>query len=151
MAPISISLDGASEAVEFVKDLIVPWRRAHTEKLASLELMQKQVEIEQKKAEILEQRAQQAVRPTELEKLQTEMAMQRAEAEKIKIENEKLKLELQQKKIELALLVLEKMATNLSEAEKISYINRILPLLDPLVANDLQIESVTSSPNPKTG
>jgi hypothetical protein len=150
MAPISISIDGAAEAVEFFRDLIVPWRRAHAEKLASLELMQSQVEIEQKKAEILERRAQTA-RSAEINKLNAEVVFQKAQAEKINLENEKLRLELQQEKIKLALSLVEKLSNNLSETEKISSVNRILPVLETLLSSDLQIESVTPSSKPKTG
>jgi transcriptional regulator with GAF, ATPase, and Fis domain len=52
-SPISVSLDGAAEAVQAVRDTVIPWRRKHAETMAHLLEQEKIAEIELKKAEVL--------------------------------------------------------------------------------------------------
>src|SRR5262249_31927807 len=89
-SPISVSLKGVAEAIQVVKDTVVPWRRKHAENMARLFEIEKQADIENKKAEILEKRAGAAKSRAELEKIAAEASQQRAKAERIKLENEKL-------------------------------------------------------------
>ncbi len=131
-SPISVSLDGAAEAVQLVKDTVVPWRRKHAETMARLLEQEKQAEIECKKADILEKRAH-------AEKDRVEATKQRGEAEKLQIENEKLRLDLYRAKIQLALDMLAQVAPNLPEAEKIAYLVKLLPPLEALVSSSYQI------------
>ena len=48
-SPISVSLEGAAEAVEAIKETVVPWRRKHVAQMAIFLEQEKQVEIEIKK------------------------------------------------------------------------------------------------------
>ena len=134
MAPITVSLEGVSEAIEIVKESIVPWRRKHADVLARLSEQEKNLEIELKKAEILEKRAH-------AQKARDEAAQAREEAEKLKLENDKLMLELRRSKIDLALEILKNIAPNLSEAEKLDYVVRLLPPIDTLLSSEVQIEN----------
>jgi len=145
MAPISINLEGAADTVELVKELIVPWRRKHAEKMAELLEQEKQAEIESKKAEILELRATNAKRQSEIDSLKSQMANIQAQAEKLRLENEKNRLELEKAKIEFAFKLLEKYAPNLPEQEKVNYLARLLPSIGVLMENDLQLDVLSSS------
>jgi tetratricopeptide (TPR) repeat protein len=140
-SPISVNLEGAAEALQQIKDSVVPWRRKHSEKMAILLEREKQAEIGARKAEILEKRALAAKGQAEAKKITAEAAKQHAETEKLRLENEILRLELHRAKIQLALDVLAQVAPNLSEPEKIAYVVRLLPPLDILVSSELELET----------
>jgi hypothetical protein len=133
-SPISVSLDGAAETVQLIKDTVVPWRRKHAETMALLMEQERQAEIESKKAEILERRAH-------AEKARVEAARQREEAEKLKLENEKTRLDLYRAKVLLALEILTQVAPNLSETERIAYVVKLLPPLEVLTSSRVEIVS----------
>jgi serine/threonine protein kinase len=131
-SPISVSLDGASEAIALIKDSVIPWRRKHSETMAHLLEQEKRAEIENKKAEILEKRAR-----TDSERV--EGIKQHEEVERIKLENEKLRLELQRAKVQMVIDILNKIAPNLSETDKINYVVRLLPPLDIVISSEFEI------------
>ena len=138
-SPLDISLNGAAEAIQQIKDTVVPWRRKHLEKMALLLEKEKQAEIGNRKAEILEKRARSIKDNAEAERIAADAAKQREETERIRLENEKLRLELQRSKIQLALDVLAQVAPNLSETEKIAYVVKLLPPLEILASSELEI------------
>lgn len=132
LSPVSVSMDGASNVIQVIQEMVVPWRRKHIEIMARFQEQEKQAEIEIKKAEILERRAT-------AEKDRTTAIKQREEAEKLRLENEKLRLEIQQAKINLALSIINKFAPNAAEEKKLSYLIKILPSLDVIVTSELNI------------
>ncbi len=138
-SPISVSMEGASQAIELVRDTITPWRRKHAQEMARLSEAEKQAEIESKKAEILEKRARAQKERAEVEKIAAEVVQQREMAEKARLENEKLRVELQREKIQLAIDIVAKVAPNLSEKEKIAYIVRLLPPVEVLALSELSV------------
>lgn len=139
-SPISVSIDGAAEALGLIRETVVPWRRKHAEEMARLLEAEKQADIENKKAEILERRARAQKERAEAEKLASESVRQREEAEKMKLENEKLRLELYRTRIELALDILSRVAPRLSENERIAYVVKLLSPLETLVLSELSLE-----------
>ena len=144
-SPISVSLEGAAEAVQVVKDTVVPWRRKHAEIMAHLLEQEKRADIESKKAEVLERRASAAKGRAEADKLAAEAVRQREEAEKMKLENEKSRLELHRAKIQLALDILRQFAPNLPETERISYLIKLLSPLDVVISSKLEIAADTEN------
>jgi len=130
-----ISLEGATEAIELIMSVVVPWRHKHAKTMAKLEESEKQVQIESAKADILANRKQAA---TDKEKAEIELARQRVEVEKLELENAKLRLELHREKIQLALDVVNRINPNFAEAAKIDYITRLLGPLDVLISSDLE-------------
>lgn len=126
-SPVSVSLDGASDAIKLIKETIVPWRRKHAETMAHLLEQEKLAEIELKKAEVLEKRAI--------------AAKERKLTDKLKVENEKLRAEtsLQQAKVQLATEIVLAISTNLNETEKEKYITELLPVLDVLALGRLEM------------
>ncbi len=141
-SPISVSLDGAAEAVQVVQDNVIPWRRKHAETMARLLEQEKQAEIESKRAEVLGKRASASKSRAEVEKLATEVAKQREEAEKMRLENEKVRLELHRAKIQLALDMLNLLAPQMSETERIAYLIKLLPPLDIVIFSNLEITTI---------
>lgn len=92
----------------------------------------RQVEIERKKAEIAEIRAAAA-------KDRAEVTKQRLEAERLKLENEKLRIEVQKLKIEVALEMLQQIAPNLSEVDRVNYLLKLLRPTETLLLSELEI------------
>ena len=77
-------------------------------------------------------------------KISAETTREQAETEKIYLENEERKLaleekrfDLEKKRIELALNLLERLSVNMSEAEKISYVVRLLEPLKILTTSEI--------------
>ena len=135
-SPISVSLDGASEAIQVIKESVVPWRRKHAETMARLVEQEKKLEIEIKKAEYYSKRV---LSEKERQEAQLLMAKSNEEITRMKLENEKLKLEIQRERVQLALDLLVKISPNLSEAEKIAFIAKLLSPLDVLIFNEVGI------------
>lgn len=139
-SPISVSLDGASEAIKTVQENVVSWRRENAKKLAELSETEKQVNIEVLKAETLEKRANAAKNRAEAEKIIAEADKQRQEAEKLKLENEKSRIEIERAKIQLALDILDRIAPDLSSTEKIAYVVKLLPPLDVVALSSIEAQ-----------
>ena len=153
-SPISLNLNGGAEAIEVIKETVVPWRKKHAEKMARFQEREKQVEIETKKAEILEKRARAAKDKAEAEKIAAEAYHLRQEGEKVRLENEKLRIELYNAQIELALNALSLIAPNLAETEKIAYVVKLLQPLGVLASSELEpfiAQIGTSSPSIRGG
>jgi len=138
-SPVSISLGGATEAIDLLRRILVPWQREHYREIAHLEEREKQVEIELKKAEILERRARAAKERREAEKLLAEATKQRQEAERLRLENSQLRLTLEREKIRLAIEMVKEIAPNLPEEEKLGYIIKILSAINALVELNIEI------------
>lgn len=131
-SPVSVTLEGASEALKTLDEIIVPARRKHRTEMDKLEETTKQVEIETKKAEIARTRAATAKERAEVKK-------QQLEAERMRLENEKLRFELEKMKIETVIELIDSVAPNLSETERIGYIMKLLKPTETLLLSDLEI------------
>ena len=139
-SPVSVSMDGAAEAMQLFQETVVPWRRKHAEIMAQLAEREKLVDIEAKKAEVLASRAT-------TEKMKIEAEKQRQEVEKMKLENEKLRLSLAREKIQLALEMLAVISPELNEVDKIQYAMKLLGLLDVLTQSPLEITLMVMKPS----
>jgi hypothetical protein len=140
-SPISISFNGGADVIQQIKEIVVPSRRKHAEKIARLLEKEKRAEIKKKEAEHLEIEARAAKDQAEAQRTQAEAAKLRAEAERISLENEKLRMELHEQTIQLAIRMLGQVAPNLSEVEKIAYVVKLLPPIDSLMFSDLELPS----------
>lgn len=140
-SPISVSLDGAADAIQLVQENVVSWRRKHAEIMAQFLEQEKLAEIESKRAEILEKRARAAKDRAEAQKLLIDAERQHEETEKLKLENERMRIELHRAKIELALDMLTRIIPDMQEADKIAYVVKLLPPLDVLAFSDIEIKS----------
>lgn len=138
-SPVSVSLNGASDAVQLIKETVVPWRRKHAETMARLAEAEKRAEIEVKTAEIFERRARAKKDREEAERIAAEAAQLKADAERLRIQNRKLRLELHRARIQLALDLLTQLAPNLSEQQRISYVIQLLEPLKVLTESSLEL------------
>lgn len=139
-SPVSVNLDGASDAIALLRETITPWRKKHAESMARLAEQEKQVAIENGKAEVLAKRASAEKERTEVKRLQIEISKGQEEANRLKLENEKLRLEIQREKIQLALELLAQVTSNLSEVDKINFLLKLLQPLEALTESELEIK-----------
>lgn len=131
-SPVTVDLKGASEAITIIRDTIVPWRRKHQKKLSQLAIEEKRAEIKSKQVDILGKEAR-------IEREKTEVVKSREEAEGMRLKNEKVRLEISRAKVQLAIDILAQIAPLISEAERISYIVKLLPALDIILQSEVQI------------
>lgn len=140
---VEVSVEGLGEAIATLRDDLIPWRRKHAQKKAELAEQGARLRIEREQAEILAARARAAKEREEAKQLQLDYERKRLENERLAIENQKLRDELHQARIELALQIIERMNPNLSEAEKITFVVRLLAPLELLTESDLEITAVS--------
>ena len=138
-SPITATVEGITEAAKLAQDYVIPWRRAHAEKMAALEEQEKTETIAAKQAEIAEGYARTQKERREAERLSAEAAVKRAEAERIHLENAKLRLELKRAEIQLAVEIMNTIGVHLSEVERAEYIQRLLPVLNLLTTSPLEL------------
>lgn len=143
-SPAIVSLEGAAEATETVREMVVPWRRKHAKTMSQLEEQEKVMQIEKNKAEVREIRARAHRERTEAKKLRADAERKRAEAERLDLENEMRRLEIQGSRIHLALRVLDTVAPDLSESQRIQYTVQLLKPLEVLTESPLQLTNPES-------
>ena len=76
-SPLKISLKGATQATELIREIIIPWRREYAKSMAKLSEVEKQSDIESKKADILSKRVNAVKEKAEAEKIKAETELQR--------------------------------------------------------------------------
>jgi hypothetical protein len=141
-SPVNISLEGAADAVQSLKEDIIPWRKRHAKEMADLKARDAEVEIAKKRAEAAQIRANSAKDRAEVEKIEAEAAKLREEAEKQKIENDKLKFELESSKLQLAIDIVSKMRPDLPDSEKLVYAFKLLPSINTLTASAIEPKQI---------
>lgn len=144
-SPVSVTLEGASQAVETVKEIVIPWRRQHAETMARLREQQLAEEIANKQAETFEVHARAKKEREEANRLAAEAELKRAEAGRIRLETQKLQLEIKRAYIEMAIEVVNKIHPNAIEVERMALVTQLLPVLTTLATSPLQI---TADPQP---
>jgi predicted type IV restriction endonuclease len=143
---ITLSLEGAQDALDVLRELIVPWRRKNAEQKAKLEIALKQAEIQRMNGEILLAQAkanrekasatlddaQAKLLIAQADKVEAEARLILAQAHKAHIEAEQSKIALLRLQIDLALQIVERYAAGLEDRQKMEYVIRLLPVLDKL-------------------
>jgi hypothetical protein len=138
-SPISVSLDGASEAIKTIQDNVVIWRRENAKILAQQQISENEVTIEVLKAETLEKRANAAKSRAEAEKISAEAEKQRQETERLRLENQQTRVEIERAKVQLAFDILDRIDPNIPATEKITYVIKLLSPLDVIAFSKLEI------------
>nr|WP_281721345.1 hypothetical protein [Nitrosomonas nitrosa] len=147
-SPIGIQMDGVGDAINVVRDSVVPWRRKNARRMAELAEMEKRREIKRVEAEIIDLRTRtlqtkidNRIKKEELEQKKLETDRMRLESEQLRIEIDRQRLELERQKIELALSIVDRFSHNLSETERITYITKLLNPLGLLTDTPLHLSS----------
>lgn len=137
-SPMSIKLIDAAQAINAVKEDIIPWRRKNAQNLAILKEVDVAADIKKKEEEALEIRARATKDQAEAEKIKAEAAKIREEAEQMRIENDKRRFELQKAKFELALEIVSKMQPDLPPSDKYVFAMQLLPAIDTLSTSPIE-------------
>lgn len=132
-SPVSISLQGVSDAVNAVLDVVVPWRREYAKQLAELKLKELEAEIKKKKKEADEIASRSA-------KQRAEAANIEADTETKKIDGQKTELELDIARYRLAREIVATMRPDLTEAEQMAYIAEMMPDVKVLTTSEIEIK-----------
>jgi hypothetical protein len=150
---ISVDLKGASDALETLAEIIIPWRKKNAERMRKLEFTQKQSEIHRSNAETIMTQAkiERERLATELDKKQSELIVSQAkkleaeaklihaQSEKAMLEADKERAELRQSQIKLAMEILERYAPTLDDLEKMDYmVNQLLPVINHLTMSEIE-------------
>jgi hypothetical protein len=141
-SPVEVNLKGAGEAVDSLKEDIIPWRRKNAKKIADLKAKELEVEIEIKKAEADHVVAKAEKEQAETEKVSVESEKVRWEIEQKKVETDKLRFELKMEKFQLALDMVSKMDPELSYEEKITRAHQMLKSVETLGMSELEFRKV---------
>jgi hypothetical protein len=134
-SPTDIKLVDAAEAINAVKEDIIPWRRKNAQRMAELKQLELAMEIRKKEIETREVERQST---REDEKLQAEIAKMKEEAEQMRLENEKRRFELQKAKLELALEIVSKMEPDLPASERYVHAMQLLPSIDAIATSPIE-------------
>ena len=132
---MDVKLIDAAEAINAIKEDIIPWRRKNAQKIAELKQQELAADIKKKQAETLEIKKQSS---RDDEKAEAEIAKMKEEAEQMRLENDRRRFELQKEKLELALEIVSKMQPNLPMAEKYAYAMQLLPSINTLATSDIE-------------
>jgi hypothetical protein len=128
-SPVSVSMDGASQALRVFAEMIVPWRRQHAQVMAKYEEENARLDIELKRANVLERRAS-------AEKERNEAHKVYEETRSIMLENDLL-IEKHCKR--LAIDIIKSTTPNVEENEVPIVVEKMLPPLTNLLTSKLEI------------
>jgi len=138
-SPITIGLNGAGEAINSLKEDVIPWRKENAKVIAEIQTRNLEADIKRKEAETLEIRARSQKDKAECEKIKAEAAKMRAEAEQIRIENDKKKFELDKAKFDLAFEIVAKFHPDLEESQRITQVMKLLPSLNTFAMTEIDV------------
>ena len=150
---ITLNMEGVKDAVDTVKEVVIPWQKEQAERKAKLENILRQAEIQRLNAQTLAEQAkiEKEKAAAELDRAQSELILAQArkteadaklvlgQAEKAFAEAEKERESMRLGRIMLAERMVEKYNPNLSGAEKINYIIRLLPEIERLLTSGVEI------------
>jgi hypothetical protein len=150
---INVNMEGVKDAVDTVKEMIVPWQKEQAERKSKLEnalrqaevqrlnvqTLAEQAKIEQEKSTLEINKAQAELIGAQAKKTEAEAKLVLAQAEKAFVEAEKERENMKLERIKLAEQIVEKYNPNAIGAEKISYIIRLLPDIDRLLSSGVEL------------
>ncbi len=150
---ITVSMEGVKDAVDTVKEVVVPWQKEQAERKAKLENIFRQAEIQRLNAQTLAEKAkiEKERAAAELDRAQAELISAQAgkteaearlvlgQAEIAFAEAEKERENMRLGRIKLAERIVETYNPSLDGAEKINYIIRLLPEIDQMLSSGVEI------------
>ena len=137
-SPLSINLEGLSDALDAIKEELIPWRKKHAQKIAELRQHEAAADIKKKESEAMEIRARSTKSRAEAEKVKAEVLKLREEARRLEIENESLRFDFQGKKLRLALELVGNIQPDLPPEQRLVYATRMLASLETLAMSNLE-------------
>lgn len=144
-SPIGVSFEGAGDAINSLKEDMIPWRKANAKRIADLIAKEAEVEIKRKEAEALYLRAQSAKDRAEAKKNRAEASKINEEVERQRLENEKARFELQSAKLDKALEVVSKIQPNLTLSERMIHALHMVGPIEALTGTSIDLKVLPST------
>ena len=133
---ISVSMDGVKDALDALKEIIIPWRRQNSERIAKLDSVLRQTEIERANAETLmttakiareqfslsKDKSEAELILSQAKKTEAEAALLLAQTEKVLAEADRERTAIKHLQIELAMKIIEKYSPNIEPTKKMDYV-----------------------------
>jgi hypothetical protein len=141
-SPVSVTIEGVSRAVQIVQEMITPWQLDYAKPMSQLVQRERKAAIDLAQAEVFEARARMNEDAVEHKKLLAKAADRYTRAETRRQEGRQQRQSLEYAQIHLALQILSQIEADLQEEEKTAYLLRVLPALETLLSNPLQISAV---------
>jgi hypothetical protein len=153
---INVNVDGVKDALDTVKEIVIPWQKEQAERKSKLENAMRHAEVQRLNAETLAERAkiEQGKSTLEINKAQVELISAQAkkteaeaklvlaQAEKAFAEAEKERENMKLERIKLAERIVEKYNPSATGAEKINFIIRLLPDIDRLLSSGVELINI---------
>jgi len=150
---ISVSMEGVKDAVDILREIIIPWQKEQAKRRVKLENAARQAEIKRLNAQALAEqakverekaaaeldRAQAELVLAQAKKIEAEAQLVLAQAEKEFAEAEKEREALRLERINLAIRIVERYNPNVSGAEKIDFIIKLLPDIERLLSGGIEL------------
>lgn len=124
-SPIGVSLDGVSDVLRLIVEIFDKGKRDRSKRMEEHLLVEKRLELEKKRLE--------------LQEMNIHLAKEGEELKKLKLENLKTQLAIESEIAQASVNVIERVAPQLSESERMIYIGRLLKPVGVLMTSDLNI------------
>jgi len=148
--PITVELQGITDALKLIRNEIVPWRRKHAKELAALDLERKRIENVERKIAAQQDKARIEVAIKGLP-LEAEIASERdlLELRKLKAEVEALEIENERKRvsmlIELGDRILRSSILHLTDEQRTAMLPHVIKALIVPATGPLSIDNTDTS------
>lgn len=139
-SPISVSLSGITDAIQVLRDFIVPWRRRYDKKRKSLEIAEHKLTINEKQLQIAQLKLDTQLKKESVKQKQIETEKLELEIEQQKLAFEKERFELYRSKLELALEIIDQFSSDMAEVDRLNYVTKLLNPLTRLTESNLDFE-----------
>ncbi len=149
----NLGMEGVKDAFEVFREILLPAYRKQAERKATLENSVRQAQIQYLNAQTLAEnakaarekaaaeidRAQAELLIAQAKKTEADAKLSLAQAEKLFAEAERERENMRIERIKLATEIIEKYNPNLSDAEKMNFVLRLLPDINGILESDLKI------------
>ncbi len=140
-SPLGVEMSGVAEAVGVIRDILVPWRRKHAQKMAEIEEAKGELEIQRIRTETSQKRVDVKASDLTLEQKRIDLQKARLELEEKRLSIELQNLELYQLKVDMALSIIQRFSPDLPESERIAQVIKLLPSLNVLIESPLELQT----------
>lgn len=135
--PAVASMKGVMQAVQLLDEIVIPRKRALSQAMSQLRVKEKEAALAKAEIDLLRARASAAHDAVEREQLLAQVPSHVIEVERWTWGIKQLQRELERARIQMALELLLRINPELSNADRVSYAIRLLPLLEHVLTSPL--------------
>jgi hypothetical protein len=135
---VEVSMIATHDAVNILKETIIPWCRDHAEEMATLERTDKLIEDQRTLAGVLTQKAQNSEGPV-ADTLYAEVEQVNEHINRLREEFDNKRVAFEEAKAHMTLDVLLNIKPHIRGAKRIAFLTRLAPHLDKLTSSELEL------------